>query len=164
MPRRAPARIVSVMLLVGLALGASSHAAAQSLEWDQPRVTAVAQELKDATHQMRRALRRQPPPNMGSMQAHSWQRLADQLQLIERESRELVRRLEAGRGHDGTLRIYRRLRVSIRNAQENARRVFIPDAVGSRGQVALEVLSRLAPFYAPDPLDSAGDETAPEQG
>jgi hypothetical protein len=133
----------SFAFLVGLAVATPALAAA----WNQEEVTAIAQQLEQATKDLYDSFYKQPTQGIGSGQARAYLELKQQLRRIRTEARHLAAALGKGEGHDETLPIWRNLMEEVRRAQENARRVYSTGPVTERANTAREALEKLAPYY-----------------
>ena len=118
-----------------------------TVAWDQAQVTRVAQELADSLKDLRRAVRQQPDPGVASLQSKAFYRFSDELRVLESESKQLARALEAGGGHDETVPVYERMQRTIRDAREEARRLDIPAQTRERIDAARAVLDKLDQYY-----------------
>ncbi len=134
---------IALSLAFALATASSSGAA----EWNQEEVTAVAQQLQVATTELYDSFYKQPTQGIGSGQARAYLELKQQLRRVRQESRHLATSLAKDEGHDETLPIYRNLMEEVRNAQENARRVYTTGPVIEKANVAREALEKLATYY-----------------
>jgi hypothetical protein len=145
---------LSLTFVLGLVAAPSP---AGATEWNQEEVTAVAAKLEQATRELYDSFYKQPTQGIGSGQARAYQELKQQLRRVRQESRHLAASLTNGEGHDETLPIYRNLMEEVRDAQENARRVFSTGPVIEKANVAREALVKLSSYYttgegeAPDP-------------
>ena len=144
--RPAHAALAAVAML-GAAVLAAPASAAPAQAWDQEKVTELGKQLETATDALWEAFRLQPPPNVGSVQARSYFRLRQLLRQIRREARSLSRDLQNGMGHDETLPSVESMMQTIRQAQDEARRVFSTADVRDRAQAARNVLNQLTPYY-----------------
>ena len=91
--------------------------------------------------------RKQPPPNVGSMQAEARYRLESNLRRLENEARQLHGRLEAGAGLDATRPIYDHIGSLARDAREEGRKQLVPEPVQKRVDRAEELWAELTPYY-----------------
>ena len=121
--------------------------AGQTQEWDQAAVTDLAGQLTETFRDARRAFRSVPPPTAGSMQSRAHFSFRDILRVVERDSQALHSGLAKGEGHDETLPIYNRMWVSIRDGQEEGRRMMITTDLQARFTRARGILSQLDAFY-----------------
>ncbi len=121
--------------------------AGQTQEWDQAAVTDLAGQLTETFRDARRAFRSVPPPTAGSMQSRAHFSFRDILRVVERDSQALHSGLAKGEGHDETLPIYNRMWVSIRDGQEEGRRMMITTDLQARFASARKVLVQLDAFY-----------------
>ena len=85
--------------------------------------------------------------NIGSGQASARHRLLDALRVIKNESAFLARELKSGAGREETLPTYDRLGVLSRDAQEEARKIFLHEAIMSRITSAGDLWRQLTPYY-----------------
>jgi hypothetical protein len=147
---------------VGVALAlllAAEPGRAQSAAWDGARVTALAVELADVAVELQSAFRRDPPQAIGSGQARARASFADSLRVLRTETRALAAELEAGGGLEETWPIARRLRVVVRDLQEEGRRISWKEPVAGHARRAQALVTQLAPFFfdaASDPGASGG--------
>lgn len=139
----------AVLAIWVLALAAPADAAVQ--EWDQKKVTGLAEQLETATSELWNTFRQEPRPTIGQGQANSFFRLQQQLRQLRSEARSLARMLDDGAGHDESLPSFESMMQTIRIAEDNARRVFTGTAVRERAQAAREILNQMTPFYQADP-------------
>lgn len=152
-----PAVRCAVLAVSILALAAPAVAAPQQA-WDQAKVTALGKQLEAATQDLWDTFRRQPTPNVGSVQSRSYFRLQQQLRQLRREARTLSRALQGGAGHDETLPSFESMMETVRNAQAEARRVFSGADVRDKAAAAREVLNGMIPYY-----DTAATPVQPTQ-
>jgi hypothetical protein len=122
---------------------------AELAAWDQTQVTALAQELVQATHALHETFRKQQPPS-GSMQSQAYYRLKQWVRMLEVEARELARSLDKGEERQQTLAIYQNLIQLARSARDDAGKDFIAHDVGERAAAVRRVLNRLGPYYDPE--------------
>jgi hypothetical protein len=120
-------------------------------EWDQATVTSLSQELATGVKGVRAAFRKEPTPSIASGEARSRHRLLDLLRLIESESRQLSRQLEAGEGRDATAPIFDRLLVSVRQAQDLRARIFAQEKALQAISSARETLTEISAYYGTVP-------------
>ena len=141
---------IAALVLAPALAGAQPEETEESpptVEWDQTHVTALAQELAASLKDIRQALRQQGEPGVASMQSKAYHQLGDELRLLESESKQLARALEAGGGHDETLPIYQRMQRTIRDAREEARRQAIPLPTQERIDAGRAILDKLDHYY-----------------
>ena len=134
---------LGVVLLI-----AAPTAEAQEQAWDQVRVSELAGEFAQAAGEVKATLRREGNPSVASMQARAHHELVDQVRLVEREAKHLASELTAGRNHDETFSIYRRIQSLVRSAQSNARKLYVKAPVQEKIDAARAILDQLEPFYA----------------
>lgn len=136
------------------------EAAPAAHEWDQAKVTAIAETLANDVRGLRNSARSQPPDNLASGQSRARMRLLDELRLIERETRSLHSELAKGEGRDTTRPIFRRIDELRRSAAEDARRMFLPKATLDQIQASRGALEELRVFYG-GPADDRDDLHGP---
>ncbi len=131
------------LLLLGMPVS-SAHAA----DWDQAKVTEIAQQLADAVNQVNRSIvRTATGSQVGSGQSASYLRLKDRVRVARNESRHLARALEDGKGRDETVNVWKRLMSVVRDAREIGRSMFLEAPTQQKIVRANEILDQLTPFY-----------------
>ena len=145
---------LALVAALALAIGpiAASAAAAELLDWDQEKATAIAGELPPATRDLRISLRQKPPPTVGQAGRRAFWRLRDQLRSLEATSRRLHSALLAGEGREETFPIFRRMVVTVRDADRELSRIPTVKPVEANIEIVAGVLKRLRPFYEKDPI------------
>jgi hypothetical protein len=145
------------LFVAALFFGSAGAAHAELAAWDQAKVTALGKQLKDATKNLYDTFYKQPPPQLGAGQGNDYRRLKQTMRRIQSEARELDSELSKGKGRDDTLDIYENLMSLVRDARDDARRVFTTQDVQNSAAEARKVLNELAPYYDPDaaPLQPA---------
>jgi hypothetical protein len=133
--------------LIGIALLLPIAAKAQLATWSQERVAQLATELKQKTDHLYDVFYKQPVPTIGSSQARSYLELKQEMRRIRNEARHLHDSLAKGQGYEETLPIYNNLMEKVRDAQEDARRVFTSDELIGAATAAGDVMRRIAPYY-----------------
>jgi hypothetical protein len=137
---------IAAMLALACAL-TGSPSEAQRAEWDQDEVTELAVELSDVVADLQREFRRQPRPDIGSMQSRARFQFGDDLRVLRTETRALASQLESGAGFEETLPIARRSRRIIRDLRAEARRMKMVQPALGYAERAEEIVARIAPFY-----------------
>ena len=140
----------SCLFAMSLVLLSAPNARADLAAWDQAKVAALGKELVQATNALYETFRKQPPPSVGSMQGHSYQRLKQFVRMLHVVSHEFAGSLEKGEGREETLTIYDNLMQLTRSARDEAARVFVAHDVSERAAAVRQVLNRLGPYYDPD--------------
>ncbi|MEN8182864.1 MAG: hypothetical protein ABFS46_10060 [Myxococcota bacterium] len=141
-------RAFGVTVAVLLALTSPAPAAdTDPTPWNQEEVTAIAEQLKQATQELYDSFYKQPTQNIGSGQARAYQQLKHTLRRIRTESQHLAATLTKGEGHDETRPIYGNLMGEVRNAQEDARKVFSTSPVIERANAVRAILEKLSAYY-----------------
>jgi len=138
-------------LILAAALVGAPEARADTMKWDQAKVTAVAGELVDKTRNIRDSVRRQPPPTLGQAGMRSFHRLRDDLSAIQSTAVRLHNALQAGSSQAETFPTYRRLISLVRSASQELNRMQLGEPAAGQIKAAGEVLSRLRPFYEEAP-------------
>jgi hypothetical protein len=116
-------------------------------EWDQAAVTALAGKFAEEIKAARTAFRQVPAPNVGSMQARSHFNLKDLLRVLEREANRLHNSLGEGTGQAELLPAYNRMWITIRDAQEEGRRLMLPKQVDQHFEAAGALLVELDAYF-----------------
>jgi len=150
--------LVAALVTLGAGLPAAP-AFAELAKWDQARVTELAEELTKAAGDLYTAIYQQMSGQAGG-QGRSFAVLKDRVRLARSESRHLASELKAGKGHDATFPVYERLMELVRDARENARRVYLEEPTLDKIAATEDVLRRLAPYYDPKALSDGGDDPA----
>lgn len=141
-------RCIALVTLAAIA-AVAAPAAAQTKEWDQPTVTALAQQLADAAKQTNQSVRRQI--TRADVEGDpKGQRYLDTLRSLERSTAKLARQLGEGKGREETLNTARRIRTQVRDLRTLAPGFFTTQQTAERAAPAVEALDALAPFYFDD--------------
>ncbi len=156
---RIRARDCAAVALTACALlaapAAAEDAETAAPEWDQAKVTALAEELADAADDLHRELRRQTSQSqIASGMAQAMLQFRDNIKVARDNARSLARSLADGQGRDETSATYRRLMALVRNARETGRRLFVKAPATDYIEQANAALDGLAPYY-PDIRPSA---------
>ena len=131
------------LLLLGMPVS-SAHAA----DWDQAKVTEIAEQLSDAVNKVYRSIvRTSTGSTIGSGQASSAMRLKDRVRVARNESRHLAKALHDGKGKDETVHVWKRLMSVVRDARTIGRSMFLEAPTQEKIAGANELLDQLAPFY-----------------
>lgn len=153
--------LVSVLTSLALSLIPAGGALAEDAPaqaWDQEKVAQIAADLATAAADLRQVFRRsQGSAQIASGGARSQLRLSDLLRLIQSETRHLARELADGKGRDETEFAYQRLMMTIRDARENARRMFLHKDVLEAVDKTAALRQQLGAFYeapASEPSES----------
>ncbi len=156
-------RRVVTLVALALAIGLAGPAAAQRAEWNQERITKLAKEVKEATDKLYTAFYKRPVSTVGSGQANSTFRLKQTLRRLKSEASHFANALEGGMGRDESYPIYENLAILLRNAQEDARKMFVQDELLEYGTTAEDRMRQIAPYYetkdrTPEDPESSGDD------
>ena len=140
--------VLSAALLVLLPATALAQTPPTPAEWDQERVTALAEELsKDLDSLYTVIYKALPDTSMTFSQTGRRHQLKDEVRLIRSEARHLHARLMKGDGRAKTHSIYMRINELRRDAAENARQLFLTNDVITAIDEARDVWARLHPYY-----------------
>ncbi len=140
-----------VPLFLTLVLLAAPDARAELAVWNQEKVTAIADEVSQASQALLGALRRQPPRSVGQPGVREFWRLRDEVQAIVSSSRRLHNALSQGAGMEETYPIYRRLLRTARRADRDTRRIGLGKPVPEKIGATADAIRRIRPFYEEDP-------------
>ena len=133
-----------------LAITIAAPAFAELAAWDQAKVSALAEQLNQAANDLYTTFYKQPPPQAGGGQSNDYRRLKQTMRRIQAEARELDRALAKGEGREDTVDIYDNLMQLVRDAREDARRVFTTKDVQDRASATRQLLNQISPYYDPD--------------
>jgi hypothetical protein len=133
------------LALAAALLLAPALASAQA-QWDQEKVTAIAEELAASLKDLRITLRTEPDQPPGRMHVAQYAARED-VRLLVNTTQRLAAALKEGEGQLETLPIYRRIVDIRRDAEENAKRGDAPAPTRERIEKSREILARLAPYY-----------------
>jgi hypothetical protein len=134
-----------------LAAGAAS---AELAKWDQQRVTKYAEELEQATRELRRALEKLPIQQAATQQRAFYQ-VRDTIRLLDRAAGGLSEALKAGEGMDATHPRFKRILLLRDDAVEQGRRADVPNDVMEKVTPVGGALLKLRPYYEEEPAPGA---------
>jgi hypothetical protein len=141
-------RSSAIVLLFAFSIAAPATAArAELADWDQAKVTALANDLAEAAQGLQGALRRQPPPTLGQPGRHAFWTLRDEMQGIVAASRRLHSALSSGEGQNETYPTYRRILRNARRAARETRRIQLGDPIPEKIEAIADAIRALRPFY-----------------
>jgi hypothetical protein len=146
LPRILAIAVLALVFAVSLAAPAGAELAA----WDQAKVAALGKQLNQAANDLYSTFYKQGPPQLGSGQADDYRNLKQTIRRIQSEAREFDAALAKGDGHDDTKDIYENLMELVRDAREDARRVFTTKDVLDRASAMRQLLNQVSPYYDPD--------------
>ena len=152
------ARVSLARVLVAVfCLALAGSARAELTPWDQAKVTALGKQLNEAAKSLYDTFYKQPVPQGATGQGNDYRRLKQTMRRIQSEARELDGELAKGKGRDDTVDIYENLMSLVRDAREDARRVFTTQDVQNRAATMRQLLNQITPYYDPDaaPLQPA---------
>ena len=139
-----------LVLAIALALLCPASGRAALAAWDQAKVAALAKQLNQAADDLYSTFYKQPAPQAAAGQSDDYRRLKQTMRRIQAEARELDRAVAKGDGREDTADIYDNLMQLVRDARENARRVFTTKDVQDRASAMRQLLNQIAPYYDPD--------------
>jgi 3-methyladenine DNA glycosylase AlkD len=141
--------IRTIALVAGAVVLAPALVAAETLTWDQAKVSELAKQLSVAITEVRTvalkepALRDREAPN---------RRAADQylstLKRLETSCRQLARKLEAGEDREQTMGVARKIGTQLRDAQEFGRRSMTTEQQWLTVDPAVALINQLSPYYS----------------
>ena len=167
--KRTITRLLLVMVLGAAMLGgaaASQHegeAEVQPKEWDQAAVAGLAEKLQQSFDALRADARNRPPQNLGSGQSQYIERYQSTLRSLEDECRRLKLEVEKGKGRDDTLKNFERIDELRRDADEDARRLFLAKASIDKIQANRAELEQLRLYYT-GKVDETPSLAGPSKG
>jgi hypothetical protein len=144
-------RIVSTSLLaITLAVFHAAPGSAELTPWDQAKVAALGKQLNGAAKELYDTFYKQPSPQGGAGQGNDYRRLKQTMRRIQAEAREFDQALAKGEGREDTVDIYENLMQLVRDAREDAQRVFTTKDVQDRATAMRQLLNQVSPYYDPD--------------
>ena len=143
------ALLVAVSLLL-----ASAAPAAELAPWDQERATQLAVELADVAKQIRQAFRKQPQ-EVTAVQERARGEYLETLRALEKATKQLASRLQAGQGRDETLPVARKIRSLLNDAETTARKFMETAQMRELYEPADRLLAELGPYYFAPEGDAA---------
>jgi len=132
----------------GVLFGVASPA--EAADWDQAAVSAIAQQLPDATEKLYTALYQQGQPmdSIGGLGGgDSYHEFKDRVRLLHAESLHLADALKKGQGMDQTKHAYQRIGELNDDAKEYAGQQFSENPVTSQFDEVEDLIGKLAPYY-----------------
>lgn len=112
--------LASLTLVLSLSF-VPTAALAAPLEWEQEKVTRLANEFSESLGDVYGRARAVDPPLAGTTR-EAFFRALDDLRVLKNSARHLARRLLSGAGYDETLPVYRRVQSMRHSAVEEGRR------------------------------------------
>ena len=141
----------SIALLLLVLPASSSHAT----EWDQEKVTKLAEQVADSANQVYRSVvRTATGANIGSGQSRNYLQLKDTVRMARNESRHLATALQEGKGASETFHAWQRLMSLVRDTRDLARRMFLEAPTQEKMAHAGKLLRELAPYFESFKKDS----------
>jgi hypothetical protein len=89
--------VARIVLSLAVVIGLATPGPAQVAEWNQKDVTAVSQQLEEATKELYDSFYKQPTQGIGTGQARAYQELKQQLRRIRRRPGTSPRRSRGAR-------------------------------------------------------------------
>jgi hypothetical protein len=147
--------IASAALVAFVAI--SPAARAELTPWDQAKATALAKQLVPATQELYDSFYRQPVPPAASGQVKAYYRLKQKVRRLRTEARQFARDVQKGGGQVETQAAWEDLMLAVRDAREDAGKIFVGADVAAKAAVARDLLNQLGPYYDPNfkPLEPA---------
>ena len=149
-------RKISLLLAGPVAAGllACVATAVEPAQWDQARVTALAEQLFKQLGAVYDEVYREGAfeGQIGTGDAYNYTMLKDRLRVARFESEHLAAELEKGKGYHDTVHSFERLMELVRDARVSGRRIFITKQLSEKLLAARQTLSQLAPYYDPDAM------------
>lgn len=139
--------LIAVWMTFLPATARAQETAKETPPWDQVRVAKLAEQLYEGCKNLETSVRQELPPAPGIGQRRAHYRLRDRLRLIRSETEHLARALKAGEGREETFHTYRRIGQLIREAREDARRLFLQQPTLERISAAREPWMELNAYY-----------------
>jgi hypothetical protein len=129
-------------------------AAAELPKWDQPRVTAIANELSEAVAKAALEVDKQKGGRVEVGKERAFYEFREDMRLAKNTSRHLAKELQSGKGREETYPTFKRLKTLRNDAVENARRADMPESTLAAITAAGELMNRLHPYYEEEPKPS----------
>ncbi len=136
-------------LLLAVTLAGASDVRADLAKWDQAKVTAVAEELAQATATLGAGLRSKPPPTLGQPGRRAFWALTDEVRGLGATARRLQRALADGAGMEETYPTFQRLVRSGRRAVREVRRIDLGETTLANIDAVADGIRKLRPYYEP---------------
>jgi hypothetical protein len=138
------------VLAITFAISLAAPVHAELAAWDQAKAAALGKQLNQAANDLYSTFYKQGPPQAVSGQANDYRKLKQTMRRIQSEARELDSALAKGDAREDTVDIYENLMALVRDAREDARRVFTTKDVQDRATAMRQLLNQIAPYYDPD--------------
>jgi hypothetical protein len=135
-----------LLTFAALVLPAFSVATAAELEWNQERVTALAQQLVGPLEKLKADLESRPPVPE-KKQAHSV--VANDLEHLNPRARELAQRLASGAGRAETVALFREIETLHGQVAKHSQEYRAPFDMHVHIDQAQRTLIQLARYYGP---------------
>lgn len=136
-------------LSLGIALIWSTSSAADLAKWDQTAVTGIAKQLPAATERFQTALMDEPAQILGSGDAESFFAMQQNARKLHEQGMALAKHLQAGKGYEETLNLYRSFKETWDDTAVNAQRSELPEPTMDAFAKVDDLRRQLAPYYDP---------------
>jgi hypothetical protein len=130
-----------------LALAPAAVARAELATWDQAKVTALTQQLVAATTALYDSFYKQPVPPAASGQYKVYHHLKQKVRRLRSEARTLAGDVKKGGGRVETKASFDDLMLAVRDARQDAPKVFTGADVQEKATAARDILNQLGPYY-----------------
>lgn len=141
LPTAVAATTASLLILL------AGPAAAQSVAWDQDKVTELAEKLTSAVKDLKLTMRKAPEQPRGTARRAQGSALED-VRLLESSCKRLSTQLKGGAGHDQTWPIFKRMQTLRRDLEQNAGKAMISETTMSKIVPARDLMGELEPYYS----------------
>jgi hypothetical protein len=140
-------------VVAALVLFAVSSAQAAELEWNQQRVTALAQDLIEPLEALRMDLEGRPPvPEKEEARAA----VVNDVERLRSRARELAQRLAGGAGRDETVALFREVEALQSQATHHTQSYPAPFDMHVHIERARRTIIQLTQYYGASPDSDAG--------
>lgn len=140
---RSAAVAVSTLLVASVAW-------AELAKWNQERVTKYAEELKASTRALVQALA--TVNATGVVLKDMFYQARETVDLMDHSAEGLAAALKSGEGLDATLPRYTRIQALRKDAEQQAKRAELPEAVLDKVFPVGTALFKLRPYYQDEPM------------
>jgi hypothetical protein len=159
-PRKRPKAAAKAICGVGLGLLLLAVAAeAELADWDQARVTGIAEQLAQACAKWQTSIQGQPDSGVvGSGVANTDLRLVEKAQALWAQSQALAGHLKKGAGRDETTDLYKSLKELVDDTEVRAQESELDEPTMDAWSSVADLMRQIAPYYDPkaDTDPSAG--------
>ena len=131
-----------------LALAAPAAHSQTSAAWDQKAVAALATKLATALKDLHVTVKKNPDQPVGSPSRRAQYQAREDLKLLVSTSQRLASQLNSGEDLDATLPTWKRVQMTLRDAQENGKKGQIPAPTLEKVVSVQALVDQIAPYYA----------------